>query len=82
MIMDANAFTVEIEEKKFLFEKVRSENESFFFYVLPYDKNEKGFFMAKDEDGHWKVLNKFIVSTKVIQMENILAELIEHEINR
>ena len=81
-IMDATSFTLEIGERKILFEKVWNEQEGFFLSGLPHNKNEKGFFMAKDPDGNWKVLNKFIVSKTILQLEDLLSELIEAEMNK
>ena len=46
-IMDATSFTLEIGERKILFEKVWNEQEGFFPVLdLPHNKNEKGFFMC------------------------------------
>ncbi|OJW83678.1 MAG: hypothetical protein BGO69_05110 [Bacteroidetes bacterium 46-16] len=80
--MDVQTFTIEIEERKFLFEKVWTGQEDFYLYILPYDKDEKGFFMSKDTEANWKVLHRFIVAPYVIRMEDILSEMINKELGK
>lgn len=78
--MTTNKFTIEIGGDSFIVIKLYDDDGDYSLYILPYNKNIKGFFMTKDEDGVWTIFNKVLVSPLVLQIEEQLHDILVKEL--
>lgn len=79
-VMTTNKFTIEIGEDSFIVIKLFDDDGDYSLYILPYNKNIKGFFMTKDEDGIWTIFNKVLVSPHVLRIEEQLRDILVKEL--
>lgn len=74
--MTNNKFTVEARGEKFVVVKLYENEVDFSLYVLPHNKNLRGFFMTRGNDGVWGIFSRMLVSREVLQIENELTNAI------
>lgn len=74
--MTSNKFTVEAGSERFVVVKLYENEVDYSLYVLPYNKNLRGFFMTKGNDGTWGIFSRMLVSQEILLVESELISAI------
>ncbi len=78
--MTPDKFTIDTATGALLCVKVFTDEDRFFFYILPYSNNHKGFFMTRGNNGKWEILYKILVDKAIVELEETLATVIEERL--